>query len=140
MMLLVKNPMSSVLGSDKTTSTPSSVLLISEIIEKADTVTTSGSEVSNLPAARLSEYITSSAVTTFPLWNFTLSRSLNTYLSPPSVISYEAATAGTKFPSLSTLIRPSKMLYRTSFVPAATALCGSRLSKSWLIPTTISPP
>jgi hypothetical protein len=45
MMLLVKNPISSVLGSDKTTCTPSSVLLISEIIEKADTIATSGSEV-----------------------------------------------------------------------------------------------
>ena len=92
---------------------------------------------SNLPALRSIEYLTSSAVTSAPLWNLTPLLNLKVYFFPSFDTSYELATAGTKLPSTSGLTKPSNTLNKTSLVPAATAKCGSRLSKSCCIPTTI---
>ena len=114
--------------------------VISEIQESADVTITSGSTVSSNPALRFKEYTTSSAVTGAPLWNVTPSRNVNVQVIPSSEIATSLATAGTRFPSLSGFTKPSKRLKITSKVPAACALCGSRLSKSWVIPTMISPP
>ena len=75
-----------------------------------------------------------------PSWNLIPSLNLNEYSHPSLEMLYSLATAGTKSPDDVAFTRPSNTLNNTSLVPAYAQLCGSRLSRSCVIPTVTLPP